>query len=361
MLATPGCTAAVGTVGRRLFGRSGQVVARPGRQAGGCRRGCGRWSPPPGQHRHPTSSLALLVVALEPLSKPRSPIKSLLFGSRCCRGCSCEGWSWGERRGCPELAAASELAPAPALPAGPPWDVGCAGLSAPCADPQKKTLHRVGSAGCVLLAVGGHKALRGAEPCGPPAGRALPQLPPSPLQSAPLPTRGLSLTFPSEPCLINVAFSACFYTWEKLGSFLSACPCPTWCCRSPNAALGRPILPLRGLFTTGSRGLGARVSLLRWPCKSLLLAAAPEQSSGPGRICHRAVPCRAGTSPGPCLWWHRWALAPRAPVRSGGSGCGAVTHEPPGHGLRRCLCQKPGDFNAIRCHLILHNSCCLIR
>lgn len=51
----------------------------------------------------------------------------------------------------------------------------------------------------------------------------------------------------------------------------------------------------------------------------------------------------------------------RAPVRSSGSGIsGAVTHELPGHGLRRCLCQKTGDFNAIRCHLILHNSCCLI-
>lgn len=337
MLATPGCTAVLGTAEVAL-GRAGQVVARPAARPG--------------------SSQAVLVVVLEPLSKPRSPIKSLLFVSRCCcRGRSCEGWGWGSA----ELAAASELAAALALLAGPPRAVGCAGLSAPRADPQEKTPHGWAALAACCRLVGGCKAPCGAEPCSPPAGRARPQLPPSPLQSAPLPTRGLSLTFPPEPYLIHVAFSACLYTWKKLGSFLSPCPCPTWCCCSPTEAFGHPILPLCGLFTTGSRGLGAHISLPRWPCKALRASCSLQP---PGRAEDRAgcvtVPCRAGTSPDLCLWWRRWALVPCAPVRSGGSS-GTVTHEPPGHGSRRCLCQKPGDFNAIRCHLILHNSCCLIR
>lgn len=51
------------------------------------------------------------------------------------------------------------------------------------------------------------------------------------------------------------------------------------------------------------------------------------------------------------------SVAPRAAVQSSPA---AVTHEPPRHSSRRCLCQKPGDLNAIRCHLILHNYCCLI-
>lgn len=63
MLATPGCTAVLGTAEVAL-GRAGQVVARPAARPG--------------------SSQAVLVVVLEPLSKPRSPIKSLLFVSRCC-------------------------------------------------------------------------------------------------------------------------------------------------------------------------------------------------------------------------------------------------------------------------------------
>lgn len=271
------------------------------------------------------------------------------------------GLGLGECRGCPELAAASELAAAPALLAGPPRAVGCAGLSAPRADPQEKTPHGWAALAACCRLVGGCKAPRGAEPCSPPAARARPQLPPSPLQSVPLPTRGLSLTFPPEPYLIHVAFSACLYTWKKLGSFLSPCPCPTWSCCSPTEAFSHPILPLCGLFTTGSRGLGAQISLPRWPCKALRASCSLHPL---GRAEDRAgcvtVPCRAGTSPDLCLWWHRWALVPRAPGRSGGSS-GTVTHEPPGHGSRRCLCQKPGDFNAIRCHLILHNSCCLIR
>lgn len=51
------------------------------------------------------------------------------------------------------------------------------------------------------------------------------------------------------------------------------------------------------------------------------------------------------------------SVVPHAAVQSSPA---AVTHEPPRHSSRRRLCQKPGDLNAIRCHLILHNSCCLI-
>lgn len=193
--------------------------------------------------------------------KTASPVKSLLFVMCGCQSQSCQGWRLG---GSGEVADSwqrlSEMAPAPALLAGPPAYPGRGWCGA---SPQHPMQTLEGKA--PVLRQGEHPRLHPTcTPRGPGWGGGqgllpLPSpskaLPPLPLQPAPLPTQGLSLTFPPEPYLINVTFSAYFYALSELDSLLLTCPAPPDACSPPGRSpTSFPLSPSAGLSVT--RGAG---------------------------------------------------------------------------------------------------------
>lgn len=205
------------TVGRRSppsgalgTGGTGKVGEGVGRGLGAAGGGAWRWYPS-GWQQHPACSPAV-AAAQAPLVagwelgaflKTAFPVKSLLFLICGCRSQSCQGWRWG---GSGEVAESwqrfSELAPAPALQAGPPTCPGrgrcvCVVSPVPRADPGGESpCAETGGASSAAphvhpersqLGLWGGQGAAGCYPCYPlpPASEALPL---SPLQLVLLPT-----------------------------------------------------------------------------------------------------------------------------------------------------------------------------
>lgn len=95
----------------------------------------------------------------------------------------------------------------------------------------------------------------------PPPSKALP---PSTLQPAPVPTQGLSLTFPPELYLINVTFSTYFYAGKKSWTRCSSPALPHLMPAQP-PVFARPVSPLplcRAERAPGCGGLAGAPQLL---------------------------------------------------------------------------------------------------
>ena len=227
-----------------LWGQGGQA-AGVGRGLGAAGGGAWRWFPPAGSSIPPARRQWLrqeapLMVRQEPgaFLKTTSPVKSLLFLICGCRSQSCQGWRWGGAGTMPRAGSASRSWHQPQLSRQgllPARDVGGGGVfPTPRADP--------GVGETPVLRQGAHPWLHPmCTPRNPGWGRGVGRgqqavAPASsqqgsatvPLQPTPLPTQGVSLTFPPELYLMS-HFQPIF----TLGKSWTRCSSPALPCLVP--------------------------------------------------------------------------------------------------------------------------------